>query len=83
MSVVPLFGQPVTNDRRAAFMAAAEASFDKYVEDCGTEPDAMVWVYGGIKQTARTGWLVSGDSEGGPTSMLALASAVLFKDCIR
>jgi hypothetical protein len=81
-SVVALHGQPIVNDQRAAFMASAEASFDKYVEDYGEEPDSMIWVFGGIRQTTRTGWLMNGDTRGGATSMLALASAVLFKDAI-
>jgi hypothetical protein len=76
-NVVSLHGQPVENDRRRQFAESATASFDAYVESFGVEPEAMVWVFGGLKQSARSGWLVTGDSEGGPTTMVALAAAVL------
>ncbi len=68
--------------RKAAFLDNVAASFDQYVADFECEPDSVVYVLGGLKQTARSGWINSGDSEGGPTTMLALAMSTLVKDIV-
>lgn len=80
---VPLHkGLFLASEARAAFLQQAAGGFDAYVEAYGHEPDAMIHVYCGLKQTARSGWLFRGESEGGGTSLLALASATLMKDAI-
>jgi hypothetical protein len=68
------------SERKALFLEAAAHSFDLYVNDYGAEPDSIVYVYGGLKQTARVGWAVQGASEGGMTSMLAFAQAVIIRE---
>lgn len=81
-TVTSIRGAAVTNERRAHFLTHLAASFDAYVADIGEEPDALVIVMGGLKQTARPTWTVCGDSEGGPTTMLALAHVSLLKEVI-
>lgn len=73
--VVSLKGGPVTSQRREEFVQAVAASFDLYVESLGAEPDAIVYVMGGIKQTSRISWHMSGETEGGATTMLCVAAA--------
>jgi hypothetical protein len=67
---------------REAFVSHVAMMFDGYVRDYGAEPDALVLVFGGLKQTARSGWLIRGASEGGTTTMTALAAAVLMKETV-
>ncbi len=73
-NVVSLRGGEVSNDRRDRFVQAVAATFDKYVKDYGVEPDAMVYIMGGIKQRALIGWDINGESTEGTTSFLALAA---------
>lgn len=72
--VVTLRGGPIENERRAAFLQPVAASFDHYVEANGQEPDAVVYVMCGIKQSSQIAWDIHGDSAGGPTSILSLAA---------
>lgn len=81
-SITSLHGAAVTNERRAHFLTHTAASFDRYVEGLGYEPDALMIVMGGLKQTARPTWTVCGDSEGGPTTMLLLAAGAFTKEAI-
>ena len=67
-------GTQIANARREAFLQAVSASFDHYVEKQGHEPDAVVYVLCGLKQTSSIGWHVTGDSEGGATSVLSMAA---------
>ncbi len=58
-------------------MQQAAQAYDSHVRTHGVEPDAMVNIYCGLKQPADVYWAVRGDSEGGATSVLALAQAAL------
>lgn len=78
--VVALPGVVQSSDRKAFFLNELAASFDRYVEDYGVEPDAFVAVMGGIKQTCRLSWTTQGESEGAPATMLALAYANVMKE---
>jgi hypothetical protein len=69
-------------EAREAFISHVAVMFDDYVKDYGVEPEALVSVFGGLKQTSRCGWLVRGDSQGGATNMAALAAAVLMKEIV-
>jgi hypothetical protein len=73
-------GAPIVNDRRANFLRHTAASFDSYRLKYGDDPDAMVMVLGGLKQTAEAFWIVRGDSEGGGTTMLAFAQSALQRE---
>lgn len=73
-NVVSLNGANIENDRRAAFLRAVAASFDKYVEDQGYEPDAIVYVLAGITQQSQIAWDINGESERGVGSVLSLAA---------
>lgn len=66
-------------ERRAEVINAVAEAFDKYVDDYGVVPDGIVAVFGGVKQTAVVSWLVRGESEGGATSMQALAAFALMR----
>lgn len=79
-NVVGLRGKPVESDRRAVFLNWLAQEFDSYVEATGREPDALVIVFGGLKQEARPSWMIRGESEGGGTTMLALAQATLMHE---
>ncbi len=70
----------LTSDRRSEFLNNIAASFDLYVQMTGEEPDALVAVMGGIKQSSRSSWLCKGETEGATTSMLALAHCVIGRD---
>lgn len=80
--VVSLRGAAVEPDRKRAFLDAVGLSFDNYVADHGEEPDAVVYVYGGIKQTAQSGWLMQGGSEGAGNSVRSLAICTLLRDVV-
>jgi hypothetical protein len=73
-NVVSLHGGDIANARRQAFVQAVAASFDLYVEAYGHEPDAIVYVLCGLKQPSRIAWDIHGDSMGGPTSILSIAT---------
>jgi hypothetical protein len=79
-NVVSLKAGPVASDAKAEFMRHMAASFEKYVEDFGCEPDALVAVYCGLKQTARAHWLIRGESEGGAASIIALAAMAMMRE---
>lgn len=81
--VVAFRGVAPSTERRALLLNEFAGSFDKYVADYGVEPDAYVTVFGGLKQTARVSWLIQGETEGGATTMLALASAVITRELVR
>jgi hypothetical protein len=79
--VVPLrAGAPIHNDRKANFLRHVAASFDSYVLKHGYDPDALVMVFGGLKQSAEPYWIIRGESEGGATTMLAFAQATLQRE---
>lgn len=79
-NVISIGGAPICNDRKAAFLDAVATSFDAYIKDFGAEPDAIVYVLGGIKQTARPGWSMYGESMDGATSMKAFAAMALMRE---
>lgn len=74
MSVVSLHGGEIMNDRRTGFLTTIAGSFDRYVEEHGFEPDAVVFTLCGIAQPSQCGWDIRGGSVEGPNSILALAS---------
>lgn len=81
--VIPLRrGAQVHSDRKANFINHAGQVFDSYALRYGEQPDAMVMVLGGLRQAAETFWIVRGDSEGGATTMLALAQASIQRQLI-
>lgn len=73
-------GAPIRNDQKDHFTNHTGAAFDSYVLAHGYEPDAVVLVMGGLKQSARVAYSVRGDSQGGATSMLALAQAAIQRE---
>ena len=75
-----LNGGTLDSERRQEFLNNIAASFDLYVQRTGCEPDALVVVMGGVKQSVRSSWLFKGETEGAGTSMLALAHAVIGKE---
>lgn len=79
--VVALRGAlPLKCDRKDQFIRNVSQSFDSYVRRYGYEPDAVVTVLCGVKQNAEAFWVVRGDSEGGGTSILALAASALNRE---
>lgn len=80
-NVIGLRGSlPLRCDRKDQFVQNLSQSFDSYVRKYGEEPDAVVSVLGGLKQTAEAYWCVRSDSEGGGTTMLAVAQATLTRE---
>lgn len=73
-NVVSIGKAAIASDRRAAFMAAVAQSFELYVAEYGFEPDAIVYTLCGLKQPSRIAWVIEGESQGGPTTILALAA---------
>lgn len=78
-NVVSLHGADITSDRKAEFLHSVATSFDSYVETYGAEPDAVVYHLLGLKQSSELHWMISGNSQGGATSILALASTGLMR----
>lgn len=72
-NVVSLNGAQIKSDRRASFIQTVAMSYDRYIKAYGEQPDAIVLILGGIKQTSQIGWDVEGESQQGMTSLLALA----------
>jgi hypothetical protein len=79
-NVVSLRGEGVASARRASFLQAVAESFDLYVKDHGCEPDGLVYVMAGIRQTSQIGWHIEGESEGGATSVIALAAVHCLRE---
>jgi hypothetical protein len=79
-NVVPLGKANIASDRREEFMRSVAQSFEKYVERNGQEPDAIVYVMGGILTPTQTGWDIGGASKGGGTTMLSLAAVHLLTE---
>lgn len=73
-NVVSLKGGSLNQERRDQFAKAVAISFDRYVEEYGSEPDALVYVLCGIRQPSHIAWDVQGDSKGGVTSVLSIAA---------
>lgn len=73
-NVVSLRGEPVESDRRAEFLRRVGESFDDYARRNGQEPEAVVYALCGLKQPVSASWIVTGESEGGARSVLALAT---------
>lgn len=81
-NVTPIRGGQVTSDRKAEFIRNVASGYDAYVEAHGEEPDALVHVLCGLKQTARCGWMIQGASQGGSTTILAFAHAMLMREIV-
>jgi hypothetical protein len=83
-TVIPIrAGSQINNDRRANFVNHVAASFDSYRIAHGQDPDALVMVLGGLKQTGEAYWIIRGDSEGGCTTMLSFAQATIQREISR
>jgi len=80
VTVVSIRGADHTSDRRASFLNTVAAAFDEYVASYGYEPDAIVYTLAGLTQASQIGWDINGASEGGVTSILALASIHMTKE---
>lgn len=78
--VVSIGKAAIVSDRRASFMAAVAQSFERYVSDHGFEPDAIVYTLCGLKQPSRIAWDIQNESQGGPTSILALAAVHMLAE---
>jgi hypothetical protein len=82
--IIPLRpGASIENVQRDNFTAHVAASFNSYSAKYGEEPDAMVLVLGGLKQSGEAFWIIRGDSQGGATSMLAFAQATIQREISR
>lgn len=79
-NVVSLTGAKVDNDRRSRFVQCVAQSFDKYVADNGYEPEAIVYVLCGLKQSSRIAWDIHEGSAGGATSIIALAAVHMMAE---
>jgi chorismate mutase len=60
--------------RREQFITQIAQAFDKYVDDNGYEPDAIVHVLTGVTQETMTGFMMAGASENSGLTCLALAN---------
>ena len=78
-NVHALNGADIASDRRREFLNDVASAFDAYTKDFETEPEAIVFVLGGIAQWTRAAYTTTGTSQSGATSMLALASATILK----
>lgn len=81
--VVSLHGAKVGNDRREQFLAQVATRFDLFVEAYGEEPEALIFALCGIRQNVATGWIVTGDSEGAGSAMMAYAAAALRSEVFK
>lgn len=81
--VVSLHGARVGNERREQFMAQVAASFDDFAEVYGEEPEALMFALCGIRQNVATGWLVTGESEGAGSALMAYAAAALRSEVFK
>lgn len=83
-TVIPLHkGALVVSDRRAAFLRQTAASCDSYLLKTGEVPDAMVTVFCGLRQDSHLFWAIRGESEGGASSILALAQSTIQRHLSR
>ncbi len=82
-SVVSIRGADIASARRAQVLNHVASSYDNYVAKFGVEPDAHFMVLCGIRQDTSASWLVSGESEGGSSALLALSGAALMADSVR
>lgn len=72
------------DDLREAFMRHIGQCYEVYRQRFGEAPNALVAVFGGVKQTALLNYYIpeDGPSGGGVTSMLALAQTTILQDII-
>lgn len=75
--VVSLRAGPVSTEARSEFMRHVAEAFDDYVRAHSDEPEALVMVFCGLRQPARSGWLIRGESEGGGCTVVCLAQGAL------
>lgn len=81
--IVPIRqGVMIREDRKSAFLSHVGQCFDSYVGARGENPDAIVLVFGGVKQSAEAYWTIRGNSQGGGTSMLSLAAATITREIV-
>ena len=78
-NVHALNGADIASDRRREFLNDVASAFDAYTKDYETEPEAIVFVLGGITSPTRMAYSTTGTSQSGASSMLALASAAILK----
>lgn len=78
-NVIPFGSAPIESDAKAEFLRHVAEGFDLYLERNEEEPEAIVFVLGGARQTSHTGWMMRGDSEGAASSVKALALVSLTK----
>lgn len=82
-NVVSIAKAELGSERRAAFLHAVTMAFENYVEECGYEPDAIVYTFGGIKQAPLIGWEIGGESSGSGASILALAACQVMGEATK
>lgn len=78
--VISLGGGPITAKRRELFARAVSEAFDLYVRDYAVEPEAVVFVLNGVKLSSQISWHVTGESEDGVVSVLALAAVHMLAE---
>lgn len=76
-NVTSLRGGEIISDRKRSFLDGVAQAFDDYVASEGREPDALVHILCGVKQTSVVGWNIHGESDQGATSLLCLAAVHL------
>jgi hypothetical protein len=78
---VVAFGNTIHGDaHKEGFLRAVAQSYDLYVEDFDQAPDAVVYALCGITQPSQIGWLVTGPSEKGVTSVVSLAAVHMLSE---
>lgn len=82
-NVHAIHGSLIASERRKEFLNDVANVYDLYTKDNGFEPEAIVFVLGGIGQAVRVAYSTDGETQKGPTSMLALAQAAIMKRFIR
>lgn len=78
-NITALYDAQIASERRKEFLNDVANSYDLYTKDFGEEPEAIVFVLGGITQSARVAFTTEGLTQRGSSSMLALAHVTLLK----
>jgi hypothetical protein len=73
-------GHAVDSSRRDDFAREVILRFGEYVEQFGSEPEAVVFVLGGVTQPIEVYYVTEGETDGKENAILAMASVALHRE---
>lgn len=79
-NVVSIGATRIESDRKALFLTQLSASYDNYADRHGVEPEAAMFVLGGVSRPQWLSWTVTGASEGMADAFMARALIIIHRE---